>query len=35
LPYQLQAKTTYELRADGVECTIRVPLARRDAGTEA
>lgn len=27
LPYQLQAKTTYQLTADGVHCTIDVPAA--------
>ena len=28
LPYQLNAKTTYELGVDGVRCTIAVPIAR-------
>ncbi|WP_334656927.1 PAS domain S-box protein [Sphingomonas panaciterrae] len=28
LPYQLGAKTSYELGADGVRCTITVPIAR-------
>jgi two-component sensor histidine kinase len=28
LPYQLNAKTTYELGADGVRCTIAVPISR-------
>lgn len=27
LPYQLKAKTSYELGADGVRCTIAVPIA--------
>ena len=29
LPYQLKAKTTYEMGLDGVRCTIAVPLAWR------
>jgi PAS domain S-box-containing protein len=29
LPYQLKAKTRYELRADGVRCTITAPIASR------
>jgi two-component sensor histidine kinase len=29
LPYQLKAKTRYELRADGVRCTIIAPIASR------
>ena len=28
LPYQLKAKTTYELGPDGVHCTIDVPMSR-------
>ena len=28
LPYQLKAKTTYELGVDGVRCTIAVPISR-------
>ena len=28
LPYQLQAKTTYELGVDGVRCNIAVPILR-------
>ena len=28
LPYQLKAKTTYEMGSDGVRCTIAVPIAR-------
>ena len=28
LPYQLKARTTYELTADGVHCTIDVPISR-------
>ena len=28
LPYQLKAKTTYELGPDGVYCTIDVPMSR-------
>ncbi|MEG3166154.1 PAS domain-containing protein [Sphingomonas sp. PB2P19] len=28
LPYQLKAKTTYELGDDGVRCTIAVPISR-------
>ena len=28
LPYQLGAETTYELGADGVHCTIEVPISR-------
>lgn len=27
LPYQLKAKTTYEMGSDGVRCTIAVPIA--------
>ncbi|WP_198380571.1 hypothetical protein [Roseomonas sp. KE2513] len=27
LPYQLGARTSYELGADGVRCTIAAPLA--------
>ncbi len=27
LPYQLHARTTYELGRDGVRCTITVPIA--------
>jgi two-component sensor histidine kinase len=27
LPYQLMAQTSYELGADGVRCTIDVPLS--------
>lgn len=30
LPYQLQAKTRYVLRPDGVDCTLRVPLSGPD-----
>jgi PAS domain S-box-containing protein len=28
LPYQLGAKTTYEMRRDGVHCSIEVPISR-------
>ena len=28
LPYQLGAETTYELGADGVRCTIEMPISR-------
>ena len=30
LPYQLEARTHYELTGDGVHCTITVPLADRE-----
>jgi hypothetical protein len=30
LPYQLEARTHYELAGDGVHCTITVPLADRE-----
>lgn len=34
LPYQLKAKTSYEFGADGVRCTIAVPISRgRGEGT--
>ncbi len=33
LPYQLKARTGYELREDGVHCTIDVPLDDGTAGT--
>ena len=29
LPYQLKARTSYELGADGVRCTIAVPISRQ------
>ena len=32
LPYQLKAKTSYELGADGVRCTIAVPISRATIG---
>ena len=32
LPYQLKAKTSYELGADGVRCTITVPISRVTVG---
>ena len=32
LPYQLKAKTTYELGPDGVHCTIDVPMSRTALG---
>lgn len=32
LPYQLKAKTTYELRGDGVHCTLTVPIAGGPSG---
>jgi hypothetical protein len=32
LPYQLKAKTTYQLGVDGVHCTIAVPI--ESGGTE-
>jgi len=31
LPYQLGARTTYELKADGVHCTIALPVSERTA----
>ena len=34
LPYQLGAETTYELGADGVHCTIRVPISREGGHVE-
>jgi PAS domain S-box-containing protein len=34
LPYQLKAKTSYELGADGVHCTIAVPVPPSDGGVE-
>jgi hypothetical protein len=34
LPYQLNARTTYELGADGVHCTIAVPIAHLDGDAE-
>ena len=33
LPYQLDADTTYEMTADGVHCTIDVPISTAQAGT--
>ncbi len=30
LPYQLKAKTSYELGTDGVRCTIAVPISRKE-----
>ena len=32
LPYQLKAKTTYELTSDGVRCSISLPISRKGAG---
>lgn len=32
LPYQLKAETRYELGADGVRCTIVVPISRAEGG---
>ena len=37
LPYQLQANTSYELGADGVRCTIEIPVSetlRREDGAD-
>jgi PAS domain S-box-containing protein len=34
LPYQLEAKTHYELRADGVLCTIDIPISSTVVGPE-
>ena len=34
LPYQLDAKTTYELGPDGVHCTIDVPTSSANGGAE-
>ena len=31
LPYQLRAKTTYQLTPDGVHCTIALPVSARAA----
>lgn len=31
LPYQLKAETAYEIGADGVRCTIRLPLGEQGA----
>jgi two-component system CheB/CheR fusion protein len=35
LPYQLKAETSYEIGADGVRCTIAVPLSEAAATEEA
>ncbi|WP_210529644.1 PAS domain S-box protein [Rubellimicrobium arenae] len=35
LPYQLKAETTYELGADGVRCTITLPLSSREERADA
>jgi PAS domain S-box-containing protein len=35
LPYQLRAQTAYELRPDGVHCSLRVPLQARHYGAHA
>ena len=32
LPYQLGAETTYEMSADGVRCTIKMPLSEEGSG---
>ena len=34
LPYQLGAKTTYEVGADGVRCTIEMPISREGGNAE-